>query len=536
MPRSNRPAEMKTSTLCLLRLVASVVWVVVVSIADVTARDGPPVRRVVELADAPPIELLWIEPGAYLRGSPSSEPDRDPDEGPLHRVVLTHGFYLATHEVTQAQWRSVMGENPALFQQGKDAPRRPVESVSWLSCADFLRCLNARSPGHFRLPTEAEWEYACRAGTSTRYPWGDAPEPWQTHPHAWANSRSFAMPHAVGGKPSNPFGLHDMNGNVWEWCSDWYAPYSEGEQVDPQGPAGGDAKVFRGGSWFDFPRSLRSANRHKHGTDRGYAAIGLRVAWDPDAPRPTGLRVFELPGGVPLEMVEVPAGSFTMGSSDLESGRQPDEGPPHQVTVSKPFHVGKFEVTQAQWRAVLGESPSMFRRQPQATSLPVDSVSWDDAQRLIAKLNETSTGQFRLPTEAEWEYACRAGSAQRLPWGPELNNGELRTHGWFNPESEGRSHPVGRKQASFWGLHDMHGSVWEWCADWSGDYTAARQIDPLGPAIGDRKIVRGGSWFNEPEALRPANRHAHPRDYHGPNLGLRLVWTPEKPVGQSGRP
>jgi formylglycine-generating enzyme required for sulfatase activity len=223
----------------------------------------------------------WIPPGTYQRGSPESEPGRDRDEGPRHRVILTRGFYLGTYEVTQAQWLAVMGENPAVFQQGEDHLRRPVESVSWEDCQRFLQRLNQRGRGLFRLPTEAEWEYACRAGTPTRYYWGDALEDYQTHPHAWANSRSMATTHPVGTKPANPWGLFDMSGSVWEWCQDWYGPYSAEEQTDPTGPSAGTEKIFRGGSWYDFPVSLRSSNRHRHRTDGRYTAIGLRLVWEP---------------------------------------------------------------------------------------------------------------------------------------------------------------------------------------------------------------------------------------------------------------
>jgi formylglycine-generating enzyme required for sulfatase activity len=197
--------------------------------------------------------------------------------------VLTEGFYLARHEVTQAQWTAVMGHNPAVFKRGADAPQRPVESVSWEDCQRLIERLNSRGVGRFRLPTEAEWEYAARAGSPSRFPWGDDLQEGATHSHAWANSRSYAVTHPVGQKPPNAWGLHDMHGNVWEWCSDWYGPYAEGRQRDPRGPAAGREKVFRGGSWFDFPVSLRSANRHRHAPDERYPAIGLRLVWTPPA-------------------------------------------------------------------------------------------------------------------------------------------------------------------------------------------------------------------------------------------------------------
>jgi formylglycine-generating enzyme required for sulfatase activity len=240
-------------------------------------------EHVVPVAEGVSLRFVLIHPGTYLRGSPATEPGRDRDEGPAHEVTLTQGFYFGVHEVTQAQWSAVMGSNPAVFRRGPDAPRRPVESVSWLDCQRFIARLNALGVGRFRLPTEAEWEYAARAGSTARFPWGDDANESAVHRHAWANSRSYAITHPVGEKPPNAWGLFDLHGNVWEWCSDWYGPYADGPQRDPTGPAAGREKVFRGGSWYDFPVSLRSANRHRHDPEGRYTAVGLRLVWMPDA-------------------------------------------------------------------------------------------------------------------------------------------------------------------------------------------------------------------------------------------------------------
>jgi formylglycine-generating enzyme required for sulfatase activity len=245
--------------------------------------NGTPAReKAVRIADDVSLRFVWIAPGSYWRGSDAAEAGRDRDEGPKHEVTLSRGFYLGIHEVSQAQWTAVMGHNPAAFRRGPEAPERPVESVSWDDCQRFIARLNALQLGVFRLPTEAEWEYAARAGTTARFPWGDDPKEFKTHTHAWANSRSYAVTHPVGRKPPNAWGLHDMHGNVWEWCRDWYAPYPEGPQLDPEGPSSGRERVFRGGSWYDFPVSLRSANRHRHAPDRRYTAVGLRLVWEPE--------------------------------------------------------------------------------------------------------------------------------------------------------------------------------------------------------------------------------------------------------------
>lgn len=238
-----------------------------------------PAEKIVYQGDSLAFHFSLIPKGSFLMGSPIEEKDRGGDEGPVHRVKISQSFYLGKFEVTQAQWEAVMGYNPAIFQQQSTHLQHPVESVSWSACQAFIDKLNAKGIGYFRLPTEAEWEYACRAGTSTRYYWGEDEKGSEANDYGWINSRSFAMTHPVGQKKPNAWGLYDMNGNVWEWCQDWYGPYSADQQRDPQGPMTGKSKVFRGGSWFDFAPTQRSANRHRHGLEKAYTAIGLRLVW-----------------------------------------------------------------------------------------------------------------------------------------------------------------------------------------------------------------------------------------------------------------
>ncbi|MEX0324036.1 MAG: formylglycine-generating enzyme family protein [Puniceicoccaceae bacterium] len=473
------------------------------------------------------MDFVWIEPGSYSMGTPDSENSRGKDEGPQRKVILESGYYLGKYEVTQKQFETVMGYNPSTFQQQENHSDLPVETVSWLECQEFLRRLNLARNGLFRFPTEAEWEYACRAGTNTAFWWGNTTENWKAYDYAWVNSRSFAMTHSVGSKTPNAWGLHDMSGNVWEWCSDWYAPYSADAVENPKGPSHGYEKVFRGGSFYDFAVSARSGNRHRHEIDRGYPAIGLRVVWEPDVANNDNARVFYLEGNVPLEMVPIPAGQFLMGSPEKQEDSQKDEHPQQEVTISKPFYIGRFEVTQAQWSAVMGFNPSTFTQSVSSGLHPVEGVSWSDAMNFIEVLNEQLSGTFNLPTEAEWEYACRAGSNSRFPWGNDPHFKDLLKHAWFNSRAEGRTHPVGQKQPNKWGLHDMHGNVWEWCSDAFSTYTDSVEAGPSTKASTAPRIIRGGSWFNEPEALRSANRHRHPVDSRQTNLGFRVLWRPD---------
>jgi formylglycine-generating enzyme required for sulfatase activity len=231
----------------------------------------------------------------------------------------------------------------------------------------------------------------------------------------------------------------------------------------------------------------------------------------------------ELSEGITLEMVYIPPGEFDMGSPEAEKNRQLDEGPVRKVGISRGFFLGKYEITQAQWKAIMKENPSVFHGFEDSDRRPVERVTWEDCQLFVKRLNARGKGVFRLPTEAEWEYACRAGSAERFPWGVDLAYSGLFEHAWFFSRSEGTSHPVGSKEPNAWGLYDMHGNVWEWVADWYGPYPSEPQIDPLGPESGQKKVIRGGSWFNEPEALRSANRNAHHIQSRQTNTGLRVV-------------
>ncbi|MEM8969104.1 MAG: formylglycine-generating enzyme family protein [Bacteroidota bacterium] len=232
-----------------------------------------------------------------------------------------------------------------------------------------------------------------------------------------------------------------------------------------------------------------------------------------------------LPDNTELELVYIPPGSFLMGSLPDELDRHGDEGSVRNVTISKGFYLGKHELTQAQWKSVMSDNPSVFCNFADSDVHPVDNVSWNDAQRYIEKLNTLDIGTFRLPTEAEWEYACRAGINTRFYWGTDSAGWQTRKYAWVFPYSEGRSHPVGLKEPNDWGLYDMSGNVWEWCQDWrSSGYDVADTTYPAGTSEGIKKVYRGGSWFNKPSTLRSANRNGHEPDTGGgTNSGFRLL-------------
>lgn len=201
--------------------------------------------------------------------------DGDDDEKPVHRVRLTRPFYLAKYPTTQAQWEAVVGNNPSKF---KGDPNRPVETVSWDDAQEFLRRLGEKDGKPYRLPTEAEWEYAARAGTTTAYCFGDDPK--LLREYGWYDENSGGRARAVGQLEANAWGLHDVHGNVWEWVQDWYADnyYQQSGLIDPKGPEEGQYRVVRGGSWNDDALDLRVSVRRWVDPGYRFVSIGFRCA------------------------------------------------------------------------------------------------------------------------------------------------------------------------------------------------------------------------------------------------------------------
>lgn len=223
-----------------------------------------------------------------------------------------------------------------------------------------------------------------------------------------------------------------------------------------------------------------------------------------------------LTNSIGMEFVLIPAGTFEMGSATGE----PDERPTRKVTISKPFFLGKYEVTQAQWQAIMGKNPSFFGGNP---NLPVESVWWTDVQLFIRLLNaKEGHQQYRLPTEAEWEYAARAGTTTTFPFGNDAVL--LSEHAWYKDNAGGTTHPVGRLKPNAWGLHDMLGNVWEWVQDWYQRYEAGAVTDPTGPDSGTHRMRRGCAWNNAADICRAANRYSV-AGYRDDFLGFRLLRT-----------
>ncbi len=542
------------------------------------------------------LRLLWVNGGIFTMGSPEAEPERDGDEGPPTTVAVSRGYWLGQYPVTEGEWEKLMGTNPSLV---KGDSRRPVANVSWTDCQQFLAKLNKqeRAAGRlpagyeYRLPTEAEWEYACRAGTNTRFSFGDSDS--QLGDHAWFSSNSWGQTHPVGRKKPNPWGFHDLHGNVWEWCSDCYADMLPGGSVvDPAGSVSGPNRVCRGGSWERGAQSCRSANRFRYVSYYRCDHLGFRLVLGTVPPtlvsqrlaplvqsKKTPQAVAERPspaisikGPVPppaatralpttiethrgrlskasatpkfpspesslpqqphtvtclgTSLLWVAPGTFLMGSPDTELGRDVLEGPQTRVTISQGYWLGECPMTEGEWGELMKADRSARKRD---NRLPVRSVSWNDCQMFLQKLNATERAarrlpegyEYRLPTSAEWEYACRAATTTRFGFGDDESR--LSKYAWYAANSENRQHPVHEKQPNAWGFYDMHGNVKEWCEDWIGPYPGGEHLDYSGPNTGSFKVLRGGSWSSHARNCRSANVDGHSPVHHYDSLGFRLA-------------
>jgi serine/threonine protein kinase len=222
------------------------------------------------------MEFILVEAGTFLMGASNSDVDAVRDEFPVHKVTISQNFYIGKFPVTQAQWVKIMGNNPSFF---KNRPNCPVESVSWNNCELFIKELNGRTGKTYRLPTEAEWEFAARGGNKSKgfkYAGGNAPQPL-----SWNNYNSANKTQPIGQKQANELGLHDMSGNVWEWCTDWYGRYDSRSKTNPGGPSSGTNRVFRGGGWGSQFLDCRVTTRRSAGPGIKGNRYGLRLVLIP---------------------------------------------------------------------------------------------------------------------------------------------------------------------------------------------------------------------------------------------------------------
>jgi formylglycine-generating enzyme required for sulfatase activity len=494
-------------------------------------------------------EMLLVPPGTFEMGcvQGTTQSGCSSNALPVHTVTITQPFYIGRYEITQSEWQRVMGSNPAHHQGSDDSPLRPVESVSAIDIRAFLVVSGGR------LPTEAQWEYAYRAGTPTAFHNSSNDE--RTVSSIGVIDQHSAGTRAVGSLGGNRFGLHDMAGNVSERVADWFGPFDGTPQVDPLGPAAGTGQVIRGGNYFFGATAASAFNRssltltHKDKT-RGFRmamnvtsselsvppwAISIAMEPDPavivdqkirDRIRATGYAWRVRDSATGIEFVLVPPGVFRMGCSASAGSQCPsDEYPVREVTLTRPFYVSRTEVTQGQWAATMSSNPSSFQEYPDSPSRPVESVTWNSVQDFLAQSGA------RLLTEAEWEYAYRAGTTTAFHGTPSLPAGSssdasISAIAWQSNNAAGQTNRAGVLQPNGFGLHDMGGNVWEWVADFYGNYGDGPVADPVGPASGRSRVVRGGAWNLGAEFARSSKRGWVDSGASSFNLGFRIARNP----------
>jgi formylglycine-generating enzyme required for sulfatase activity len=529
-------------------------------------------------------------------GSPKNETERgfNGNYEEQAEVRLTKGFWLAKYEATQGQWERVMGPN--LIQQldvargqsrweadNPDAdgwwdknqlrsrpPRRakspgesdfgegpnyPMYYVNHLEATDFCLKLTAQErkagrlpPGwEYRLPTEAQWEYACRAGTKTATAFGDRLSSTEANfdgssPYnGAAPGPKLGRTQPVGSYRPNAWGLCDMHGNAWEWCRDWEGRPLGG--TDPEIKYGDLTRMVRGGGWRAPGKLCRSASRIPHRWSSQDFETGFRVSivqLDPQPkpapepmPNPTPLPPGILVNSIGMRLAPIPAGKFLMGSPVDEPYRpwmgrdEADYEEQHPVTIREPFYLGVYLVTQGQYEQIMGGAPgykpSYFSHEgggkdkvqlfKDTKQFPRETVGWEDAQEFCRRLSdlpeEKKLGRvYRLPTEQEWEYACRAGTSTPYYLGNTISPQQAN----IAETKLGRTTPVGQFSHNKFGLYDMHGNLLEWCqglyAPYQEDLKKSRHR--ISPCCARRLL--GRSWRQRSLRLPPGGRrrrHVH---------------------------
>ena len=498
-----------------------------------------PFGSLFSVLEAGGLEMLWVKPGKFTMGKMGGY-DSD-GVGSQQKVSITNGFYLGKYEVTQLQYEDVMQGNDFGLESNPSwskGENEPVTRISWNDIQIFLEILNFKerkagrlpSQWNYSLPTEAEWEYACRAGTTTNFYWGDE-----------MNASLANCDGTIGGQirvgqyPSNAWGFYDMHGNVGERVFDWYSNYSEQHEIDPSGPPKGEQRIIRGGNYGTSSASSASHARTTIVADF-VTATGFRVVLRPYSLSSKKFTI-DLNSSVSIEMRWAQPGTFFIGSPTTETGSEISEDE-RIVHLTSGFYLGEYEVTQAQYEAVMSNNnenlrstPSYWQNNP---NRPVDGVSWDDVQIYLTRLNDQQSATIPvgwecvLPTEAQWEYACRAGTATAYSWGATITSSNAN-YNWDGGGTTGndfkQTREVGQYSANPWGFFDMHGNVSEWTLDWyQASYPVEVLSDPVGPLSGSGRVIRGGSWRDAIGHLRSAKRKSYSPTTRNSSLGFRVCF------------
>ncbi len=545
------------------------------------------------------MKLALIPAGTFTMGSPAGEADRQPDEGPQHMVHISQPFYMGVYEVTQGEFQKVLGRNTSWFSKtgsgsssvsGKDSTQFPVDRVTWYDAIEFCNKLSqadgltmyyalagisrradqsiqsasvtvVQGDG-YRLPMEAEWEYACRTNTTTPFHFGsvlngDKANVNGASPYGTTTKGVFLhRTTTVGSYSKNEFGLFDMHGNVWEWCDDVYDESLYGKRsgttTDPKVTSGSEDRVLRGGSWGDYSKDARSAVRGRPSPINRLNGVGFRVVLSssavrtpltppPKKPSPRGTtagerRVLTMEG-VEFAFRWIPPTTalpvkFNMGTPTGESGRKENETQV-DVVLDKGYWMLETEITQAMYFAVMKAQPWQGKNYVKnGATYPAVHVSHQDATDCCAKLTTaarkagvlSANEQIALPTEAQWEWAARAGTTTAYVSGQD--DSILGDFAWYAKNAwdigEKYAHEVGKKKPNPWGLHDITGNTGEWCSDWYADKLPGG-TNPPGSVAGSSRVLRGGCFNNGTVGSRVGFRvDARPANV-GSFIGFRVI-------------
>jgi formylglycine-generating enzyme required for sulfatase activity len=479
-----------------------------------------------------PRGMVLVKGGTFMMGTN----ERVSDEEPVHRVTVNN-FYIGKFEVTQEEWEAVMGNNPSLYKGDNLA----VETVTWNDAVEYCNkrsrkeglnpCYTIKNhditfdidADGYRLPTEAEWEYASRGGVKSRnYRYSGSNNPEEV---AWYEVNAGGTSHPPGQLKPNELGIYDMSGNIWEWCWDWYDSdyYKTSPPDNPWGPGTGKKRIYRGGGAGGIFVWARCTGRYSFPPTLKHWFVGLRVA-----------RNHTGKNHPPDSMIFVKGGTFEMGSNEGIVGQKLV----HPVTVSS-FYMGKFEVTQEEWRAVMKNNPSNVR----GAKKPIHSVDWYDVVEYCNQRSRkegltpcyTGSGDqitcdfeadgYRLPTEAEWEYAGKGGDRSRNYKYSGSNNAQEVA--WYINNSGLKPQPVGQKKSNELGIYDMSGNVGEWCWDWYefDYYKNSPGKNPKGPLSGMHRVIRSGSWAHPENNVSSTFRLVYTPHRRSSFIGIRVVRT-----------
>lgn len=495
------------------------------------------------------IEFVLIPPGIFMMGEGTKPP-----QGPQHKVMLTKPYYIARFPLTKGQYRLFRDEKKLFVP---DFGLDPAPNQDYWTKSDptkmelgyfrngpsdryllpegpltigkmYVEWLNSKEQHRYRLPTEAEWFWACYGGEK----------------HAWfrmigggtmsfPEMYPFAMDEIPEGMERNTFGLGRIG---YEWTADWYADFRDETVVDPKGPPRGEFTVFRDGITYRQPKSDRRDGVYRLvcEIDDDFTAQPIPTPPTPPEQPITQMETMLVPLGknVFLEMRHLPAGDIVIGRPRPQYGPETREWPATPVHIPKDFWMGTYEVTQKQFETTTGYNPSYFK----GDDRPVENMTWSEILEFLGHINtqERNAGrlgkdeEYRLPTEPEWEYACRAGTTTEYPFGDDV--AMLPWYAVYDQYDVGTS-PVGTKRPNPWGFHDMLGNVMELTWEMFGGYPGKPVTDPFERSYGPSNIsgaycwaaVRGGAWNQGSLACRSTWRrgmHVGKRAIH---LGFRIV-------------